>query len=218
MALGLLYKSGLAKQVTHYTLNDHVWHDKYFLPKQAAAHTLSYTGTISRTNGAFSNIKHFDAYEDKLAAVTALKNEMNKSTKASPLTIMMAGRAQVLGEALLASDKAARPFITVISHSPNNESWAEQYPGGIKWSQVQNSGADVRHIKGQNDGTKKPYSAYTALRDSKDPLLNWIWERCNVMKVSSFDPSDAGMTYYALTGDQSASPSKLIDYLKRAAP
>src|SRR6185295_2250486 len=58
---------------------------------------------------------------------------------------------------------------------------------------------------------------YFWLRDSRDPVNRWLWDR---MVVSTRpDPSDAGMAWFVATGDEACDPAKLRALLEeRRAP
>jgi hypothetical protein len=45
------------------------------------------------------------------------------------------------------------------------------------------------------------------MRDAKDPRVRFLWERLQVSTRP--DPSDAGMAYFLMTGDEEADPAKL---------
>src|SRR5204862_837142 len=60
------------------------------------------------------------------------------------------------------------------------------------------------------------FAPYFWLRDSRDPVNRWLWER---MVVSTRpDPSDAGMAWFVATGDESCDPAKLRAVLEERRP
>ena len=134
----------------------------------------------------------------------------------------MAGPAQVIGEALHLSKPAARPFVTIMSHSTWNDNhavWsgvAEGLPQPhYAFSQFASMGAKTVHIKDQNAGLSRPFAQFYWMKNSTDPELQWLWQRGQLAAKNSYDCSDAGLTYYALTGDDSASPGKLQTFFAR---
>ncbi len=74
-------------------------------------------------------------------------------------------------------------------------------------------GVKVLHIINQNPGLSRPLSEYYWLRDSSDPKLRWLWDRGQAANKTWFDCSDAGVMYCHLTGDPTATPSKLKEML-----
>ena len=133
---------------------------------------------------------------------------------------METGPAQVIGEALNASKTSARPFVTVMSHSIWNDQHGvmdgarEGLPSPRHaFSDFARMGAKTVHIKDQNPRLSRPYSEYSWMQNATVAELQWLWDRGQLAGKSAYDCSGAGLTYYALTGDDSATPAKLRAFI-----
>ncbi|TMP89213.1 MAG: hypothetical protein E6L08_15195 [Verrucomicrobia bacterium] len=225
MELALLSAAGQAGSVVHVEYSNHFWESD---SAQAAAMQQSATVNTANTWGGFNTSVFFDAHSGNnvnLAAVNHLTNAINQSSASSPLTIMAGGPMQTIGMALAASRASARPYVTIISHS----TWNDVHSGNFgpsegltgttyNWSQLGTMGANLIHIKDQNATINGTYAEYSWLNGSGNARLQWLWDRGQAAGKSNFDCSDAGMTYYALTGDVNASPAKVRTFLTAPAP
>jgi hypothetical protein len=60
------------------------------------------------------------------------------------------------------------------------------------------------------------FKPYFWMRDARDAKVRWLWER---MVVSTRpDPSDAGMTWFLVTGDEDCDPAKLKRLIEDRQP
>jgi hypothetical protein len=229
MAIALLSKSGNASKLVYYGYADHIWStgtdgacnggNREEEMRISSYETAALWGGFDL--GVFINAKAQTA-----KAITALKDQINLSSAANPLWIIGAGPMEVIGRALVASDPGKRQYVTVVSHSYSNDYHAEE-PGHGSWNFSELGsvlGAKLVHIIDQNAGTKVNESDYAWLQQSANSKLNWLWQRHLVSGLSpTFDPSDAGMTYWLITGasnggDQNARPAKLRNILEGIAP
>jgi hypothetical protein len=182
----------------------------------------------------FDKTKFICAVDNAEVAYKALKDVINESTAENPLIIIAAGPMQVVGEAINRSDVSKRQFVTLISHSnwnnmhsdkPSNQYWdvhsgwtfkeikdafQNEDGGNLKCIQIldQNGGADY-------DGLKAPLGKFDWIKTSKarkNPAYkrgawNWLYSRQETcIKENDFDPSDAGMVVYLLTGIEKTDP------------
>ena len=182
----------------------------------------------------FDKTKFVCAVDNAEVPYTALRDVINESTADNPLIIIAAGPMQVVGEAINRSDVLKRQFVTLISHSnwnnnhsdkPSNKYWdlhsgwtfkeiTETFSidagGNLKCIQIadQNGGADY-------DGFKAPIEKFEWIKTSqarnnpayKPGAWDWLYsqqETC--IKENDFDPSDAGMIVYLLTGIEKTEP------------
>ncbi|MGI9115156.1 MAG: hypothetical protein ACR2FX_09010 [Chthoniobacterales bacterium] len=205
-------QAGAAARLVYYGYADHYWLSdpaREELMRQSVVNTATMWGGFNL--GVFYNVT-----QQTSAAISALTAEINRSTSNDPLTIVAAGPMQVIGQALAQSESSRRAYVTVISHSTWNDTHAAEYgpKEGLSgptytFNELGQLGANVVHIHDQNAGLDKPYEQFTWLRDSGDSRLVWLWLRAQAAAKSTFDCSDAGMVYFALTGDDSATPAKL---------
>jgi len=182
----------------------------------------------------FDKTKFVCAVDNAEVAYTALRDVINESSADNPLMIIAAGPMQVVGEAISRSDVSKRQFVTLISHSnwnnnhsdkPANKYWdlhsgwtfkeitetfSNDAGGNLKCIQIadQNGGADY-------DGFKAPMEKFEWIKTSqarnnpayKPGAWDWLYsqqETC--IKENDFDPSDAGMIVYLLTGIEKTEP------------
>ncbi len=183
----------------------------------------------------FSNTHFICAVDDAEVAYNAMRDEINKSSKKNPLIIVAAGPMQVVGEAINRAQKKKLKYVTVLSHSqwnnrhadkpsdkePEHSGWTFQEiidtfsgkkQGGLKCVQIvdQNGGDDY-------DGFNAPIEKFDWIKTSdarnntfyKPGAWDWLYTRqetCLKEKGKNFDPSDAGMIVYLLTGVEKTEP------------
>ena len=110
----------------------------------------------------------------------------------------------------------------------------EQHTGWT-WNELliefEPKGLTLDHIIDQNGGKdymglKAPKEMYDWIRTSKvrnssseiSKQLDWLYERqLTCVKNGEFDPSDAGMIIYLLTGKQKTNPSDAMEILEQGA-
>jgi Beta-lactamase len=220
MSIALLAKTGNASRLVYYGHSDHIWSTG--LDGACAGGNREEEMRISsqetaRLWGGFNLNVFINAKAQTATAVSALTNQINASSSTNPLWIIGAGPMEVIGRALAASDPSKRQFVTVVSHSEWNDGHAELAGHGSWnfWELGTTLGAKLVHIIDQNAGLRVDESNYLWLQQSSDPKLNWLWQRHLKSGLSiTFDPSDAGMIYWLLTGannggDQNATPTKV---------
>ena len=184
----------------------------------------------------FDKTKFICAADNAEVAYTAMKNVINESSADNPLIIIAAGPMQVVGEAIHRSDLNKRQFVTVVSHSewnnlhsdkPGKSYWdvysgwtfqeiidtfSNETGGNVKCIQIvdQNGGSDY-------DGFNAPIEKFDWIKNStarnnpayKPGAWDWLYSRqetCLKEKGKNFDPSDAGMIIYLLTGIEKTEP------------
>ncbi|HET8735714.1 MAG TPA: Ig-like domain-containing protein [Pricia sp.] len=161
--------------------------------------------------GYNSNI--FYDYERQGSASTAkMAAEIEKSTASNPLWVIAAGPMETVWRAFEAADKGF-DHVTVISHSQWNENHTH-CSGAHDWNDLKNefeskgvffvencdSGGcgSTNKLNDQNGGFNSAIGNWEWMRDSDRKYNQWIFSR-NPWS-SRFDPSDAGMSYFLITG------------------
>lgn len=184
----------------------------------------------------FQNSKFICAVDNAIVAYNALRDEINKSSEENPLFIVAAGPMQVVGEAISRAQMEKRQFVTVISHSEWNNRHSDQHSkqewdvhtgwtfleikdnfstaegGNLKCVQIldQNGGADYlafNTAKEKFDWIKN--SPARSNSNYKPGAWDWLYSRietCTKNKGQNFDPSDAGMIVFMLTGIEKTDP------------
>lgn len=183
----------------------------------------------------FDKTNFICAVDDAEIAYNAMRDVINQSSKKNPLIIVAAGPMQVVGEAIDRSDIKKRKFITILSHSNWNnvhsDTPGKSEPSHAGWTfkEMQETfgvknGGNVKFVQitDQNggegyDGFNAPIAKFDWIKTSEArnnsiyQAGSWDWlytrqETCIKEKGANFDPSDAGMIVYMLTGIEKTEP------------
>lgn len=182
----------------------------------------------------FDSTNFVCAVDNSEVAYKALCDEINKSSAENPLIIIAAGPMQVVGEAISRADISKLQFVSLISHSGWNDNhsdkpykafWDDHSGWTFKEIQESFSGVDggnlnCVHIANQNGGKgyvgfKAPIERFDWVRTSqaknneayKKGAWEWLYSRLETcIKKGDFDPSDAGMVVFMLTGVEETNP------------
>jgi hypothetical protein len=227
LSLALLAARGLQDRLALYTFSDHVWGSNRDFKNAREQMRVGALGGAEQFG--FDRARFVEAVADPEAAYAAVARVIDASTADDPLFLVAAGPMQVVGEGLKRSDPARRKFVTVISHSRWNDEHADdpgrgERHGGWTWDEMKaafaKDGVTFRHIADQNggpgyQGMKAPTARYDWLKTSpsrdRPPYRagswDWLHERQRqCIKDGDFDPSDAGMIVYLLTGKEKTDP------------
>jgi hypothetical protein len=154
------------------------------------------------------------------AAVASIAQAVNASSADDPLYYIVAGPMEVPFLGIQKADPQKRKYVYCISHSRWNDGFASKVDAGlftynkrsviesgVHWVQIQDQNRLLSHSRYGNPAKPEEFKPYFWMRDSQDPKVNFLWER---MVVSTRpDPSDAGMAWFLVTGDEEADPEKL---------
>ena len=200
--LAMLAKAGLQDNLVHYDFNNFLEY-KRIEPEN----NRMWKGAMGgQARWGFDASRFFDASIDPDGAIAHLTEEMNKSSEANPLYLIMAGPVELMFQALKKADPDARKHVIVVSHHNYNEYFKPRL-WHRNWNDILELVPDIGYlrIKDQNgwNGTGlkgKDDSDFHWLRDHSDPNLNWVYERIVAGKP---DVSDAGMLTWliGLNGD-----------------
>jgi hypothetical protein len=220
MAVAILARAGFAGNLVYYGHSDHIWSTAGSCAGNSNREELMRVSSqeTARLWGGFNPGVFINARAQTAAAVQALTAAVNASTAGSPLVIIAAGPMEVVGRALSASNPAARAHVTIVSHSVWNDTHADTDHGGWSWNELASLGAKLHKIRDQNQELQTAPSRYFWARDSSDPKIRWLWDRHIASGLAHFDPSDAGMAYWLVTGgtsggDEDTTPEKLASFL-----
>ena len=226
--LALLAARNLQDQLTVYTFSDHIWgsnHDKSDGKDQMLKSALEGKDIYN-----FKNSNFIEAVADSTSAMLAITKEINKSSKTDPLTIIAAGPMHVVGSAISKAKTSKLKYVRLISHSSWNDNHSDrpndwEQHSGWTWKEIQSEfepkGLTLDRIVDQNggkdyEGMKAPKALFDWIKTSPirnhseatKKQLDWLYERqLTCVKKGDFDPSDAGMIIYLLTGKQKTSPN-----------
>jgi hypothetical protein len=235
MSLALLAARGLQDQLVVYTFSDHTWGSNKEKPLADAQ--MRESAFIGGSKFGFKKTKFIEAVAAPNFAVIELANQINKSSARDPLTIIAAGPMDIIGDAINEADSTKLKHVRLISHSDWNDQHADkpyewESHEGWTWSEIQekfeSKGLQLNHILDQNGGddyeglktdlTKYDWMKTSPYRDQKPyekGSWDWLYSRLEAaQKGEEFDPSDAGMIIYLLTGKQKTSPEDLREILE----
>lgn len=235
MSLALLAAKELQDQLVVYSFSDHTWGSNKEKPK--AAEQMRESAFIGAKKFGFKKTKFIEAAAAPNYAVIEITLQINKSSAKDPLTIIAAGPMDVIGDAINEADSTKLKHVRLISHSTWNDEHADkpyewEKHEGWTWAEIKEEfepkGLQMDHISDQNggedyEGLKTDQSKYDWLKNptNLDPKLfekdswTWLYSRLVVaQKGEEFDPSDAGMIVYLLTGSQKNNPEALREILE----
>jgi hypothetical protein len=149
--------------------------------------------------------------------VASIAKAINASSADNPLYFIVAGPMEVPVLGIQKSDPAKRKFVYCISHSAWNDGFAARYTfthtkrsviaTGAHWVQIRDQNALLSKSPYGRPARPEEFQPYHWLRDAGDARLRFLWERLQISTRP--DPSDAGMAYFLMTGDEQADPAKL---------
>jgi len=231
LGLAILSEAGLQNKVVHYDYNSHVWASR---PEMAQ---MTKSAVESATRFGFDPNVFIDAFDDPERAYNSLANAINISTDEDPLFLVVAGPMDVACKGILKSEKEKRKYVVVISHSQWNNKHRytasdciaseEQDEIATPTYRIRDSSRDIRQtgvwfdqIEDQGKGLgASSFSEYDWLKNSSDANLKWIYDRMKLVFDKKPNPSDAGMLFYLITGNENATPAILNNFFtSQAAP
>ncbi|EDX87224.1 hypothetical protein S7335_4931 [Synechococcus sp. PCC 7335] len=157
-----------------------------------------------REGAAFAEtlgIETYDYQEDMAETTQKLVDIFNSGKQ---ILVLEGGRMEMTYRALELTDPGNLSNITLLSHSSANEDY--DLGGTRTWSDLQRDFSQVafRTIIDQNGGFNS--SQWQWLDNTTDPLLQEVRSLMQNAERKVDDPSDAGMHFYALTGDETGDP------------
>jgi len=227
LTLALLASQGLQDSLAVYTFSDHIWGSNH--EKKDGKEQMLISALEGKKIYNFKKSNFIEAVTKPNEAVSAITKQINLSHKNSPLTIIAAGPMEVVGRAIASAEPQKLKFVRLISHSNWNNKHADkpynwEEHSGWTWNEIKErfepQGLICDRILDQNggkdyEGLKAPMQQYDWMKTSKikqrskkhKKQLDWLYNRqLTCVKKGDFDPSDAGMIVYLLTGKQKTSP------------
>lgn len=221
LSLALIDAAGLKDAVVHVEHSNHVCKNN---PRLHNAMIASAAGMISMFE--YSPNVIFDYQKEGEAATKNLIKEINASVADNRLWIIAAGPMETVYRALVGADKHSLSHVVIISHSTwnqnhgccgegNSRKWADMKTDfeeqGVFF--VESCGKedvctveqfndpkylmDQNYSNGDNDFNSDP-KFWEWLNESGNYRLQWLFSR-NPFNPK-FDPSDAGMVYFLISG------------------
>ena len=167
-------------------------------------------------NGVFEQFKLNKAilFDDQApgGAAAAVANFIAQTAKLSATThlyFMCAGPMDIPWKCLNGTPMDKRPFVHPVSHSKwNNTHGTKQWvdikalPGGFQFHDITDQNA--------NFGKSSNWDPLAQM----GPRFVWLKSRTNLPGAAGTDVSDAGMTWWAMTGKDNGTPAQLIAQMK----
>jgi hypothetical protein len=212
MALAILAEMGVKDRLVHFDYNCIL---PLTDPQWEKTHAESVLGAVERYG--YDRALFHDCRKDRDAAIASIARAIDASSADDPLYFIIAGPMEIPYLGIQRSRPEKRQFVYCISHSRWNDGFAAKYQftftkrsvieQDIHWVQIADQN---RLLSFGRFGTPSPpeeFQPYFWMRDTNDAKVKFLWER---MLVSTRpDPSDAGMTWFLVTGDQECTPEKL---------
>jgi len=218
VALAIFAQAGARERLVHFDYNSILPQTD---PEWEKIHAASVLGAAERY-GYERSVFH-DCRKDSEAAANSIARAIDASSAEDPLYFIIAGPVGVPLKGILKSDPVKRKHVYCISHSAWNDGFARRYtfthtkrsviPSGVRWVQIEDQNRLLSKTPYGRPAEAGEFQPYFWMRDSADARVRFLWER---MLVSTRpDPSDAGMAYFLVTGDEQADPEKLRLLLDR---
>ncbi|MCX6902977.1 MAG: hypothetical protein NTW03_05775 [Verrucomicrobia bacterium] len=221
MTLAILAEASLKDRLVHFDYNCIL---PLTDPEWEKTHAQSVLGTAERYG--FDKSRFFDCRQRLDAAVADIAKAINDSSLDNPLYFIIAGPMEVPYRGMQKSDPAKRQFVYCISHSRWNDGFASSYKftftkrsvieQDVHWVQIRDQNRLLSTSPYGRAARDDEWRPYHWMRDSRDAKVRWLWER---MLVSTRpDPSDAGMAWFLVTGDEECDPLKLKGLIEDHRP
>lgn len=214
MALALLAKGNLQRNVVNYIYNNHIWDSN-------AEHRKNMTESVTQGGKrfGFDTAAFYDGADaTKLAAgVKDLTADINASRPGDELTIVLAGPMETTWMAMNAAKPEARKNVKCVSHGKNsfNQTHGKKDHGGHSYDDVIALGCQRVQIPDQNSELGPTKVSDWAYLNDLGPDMAWLYSRFQPAQKSKGDVSDAGMVYFVLTGKEAPTRSDFKSYLQK---
>jgi hypothetical protein len=221
MTLAILAEANLKDRLVHFDYNCIL---PLTNPEWEKTHAESVLGAAEWYG--FDQSRFFDCRQNLQAAVADIAKAINDAAPDNPLYLIIAGPMEVPYLGIQKSDPAKRQFVYCLSHSRWNDGFAPKYrftlnkrsviEQDVRWVQIADQN---RLLSFGHYGTPSPpadFKPYFWMRDSRDPWVRWLWER--MLASTRPDPSDAGMAWFLVSGDEECDPNKLKRLLENHQP
>ena len=224
VALAIFAEFGVKGRLVHFDYNN-------ILPQTNPAwekeHETSILGAIERYG--YNRALFHDCRKNLDAAVSSIVRAINESSADNPLYFVLAGPMQVPFMGIEKSDPAKRKFVYCISHSRWNDGFAKGYtfannkraviPTGVRWIQITDQNKRFATSPFGRPATEAEWTPWLWMRDSAVDNVRFLWDRMRA--TTRADCSDAGMAYFAASGDEEGDIAKLrqlVEKHSRPAP
>lgn len=215
LALAIFAEAGLRDHVVHFDYNSILPHND---TEWAQTHSESVRSMGQRYG--YPELIFYDCQQNLDSAVTSISQAVNYSSADNPLYFVLAGPMEVPYLGIKEAIPTRRQFVYCISHSRWNDGYSS-FPNdnyfkytkrdvidlGVSWVQLEDQNRLLSKSPYGRLGIPEEFRPYFWMRDASDLKLRFLWERMSLSTRP--DPSDAGMAYFLVTGDQQSDPDKL---------
>lgn len=198
LSLAMVHAAGLGDKLVHYDHSNHIgdnnsaWEAKMIEAAEGGARRFG-----------FDESAFFNDQKEAAAAAAHLAAEIDKSAADNILWLISAGPQEMVWRALNQSNANKHPYVHIISHSTWNENH-DHGPSSHTWADMKRDFPNIKYhdIIDQNssngdDDFNGPYSKWSWMNTNSQPDWKWVYD---LNDKNSFDVSDAGMTWWLLTG------------------
>ncbi|MCG8702455.1 MAG: hypothetical protein MI922_30670, partial [Bacteroidales bacterium] len=213
MALALVGEACLQDKLVHVDYSNHIWGD---IAQSVTRMRASNTGAVSRWNHDASIMFEVRIANQLNAAKANFKQKANMAfNQNSRLYYACGGPMHVPYLCVTEVPNAQRNNITCISHSKWNDN--HKHGNSKTWSALANTGVKTvaRGVIGnQNQTAFNQSEGSWSWLNQMGGKYSWLFSR---NFKSSFDASDAGMTWYIITGrgDKKAGMANVKDFFQK---
>jgi hypothetical protein len=221
VALAIFAEAGVKDRLVHFDYNCIL---PLTNPEWEKKHEESVLGAAERYG--FDKLRFFDCRKNLDAAIASIAKAIDDSSAEEPLYFVMAGPMEVPYRGIQKSDPAKRKFVYCISHSRWNDGFASKYTFSftkrsvieqdVHWVQIRDQNRLLSLSPYGRPAKPEEFAQFFWMRDSRDPKVRFLWER--TLASTRPDPSDAGMAYFAVTGDEDCNPMKLRRLIEEHQP
>ena len=211
LALAMIAEAGLKDRLVHVDYSNHIWHDhgnsNDVIGDQVLGMRNAVNGAVSKwnyTNDVFYEVRissELNAAKQNFKAKVAAAHNAGER-----LYYVLGGPMEVSYQCVEQVPNNQRSSITAVSHSTWNET--HQHGSSRTWDQLKNTGIKTVQIADQNtydchmcgdddDMSTKQFSKWKWL-ESMGSKYKWLYNQNPF--PDKFDPSDAGMTWWVITG------------------
>lgn len=223
VAMAILDQHGATDRLVHLDYNSILCEND---PAWAAEHEATVLGAASRY-GIPSSVL-FDDQTDPEGARNSIRDAVNASSATDPLYFIVAGPAQIVFEGIERADPAHYPYVWALSHNRWNDGLAptsvctsitkrDIIELGVNWVQIRDQNGDCGDTDPAAPGfcttrfgqvaTPADWAPWEWMETSAEVDLNWVYTR--LQATTRADASDAGMTYFLMSGSEVASINDL---------
>jgi chitodextrinase len=203
MAIALMYYAGLSDKIVHINHSDHMGNNSATMENNMI---ISTEGAADRF-GPVSQAKVFNCQDGVTPIVNHFLAQAQNASATNPLWYICGGPMEVPWQCLNAVKNNIPnklQYIHCISHSTWNENHNDA-DNNHTWSNMKNDFSQVtfhdiidqNSSDGDNDWNT-PRSKWSWLQNSSNPDWVWLYNRSTIKE--NFDDSDAGMTYWLISG------------------